>query len=48
LINERELHYTSLSEGTDYQSLHSSVAIDLPPEPLPPEKWPTAKSPAKR
>jgi hypothetical protein len=47
LINERELHYTSLSEGTDYQSLHSSVAIDLPPEPLPPEKWPTAKSPAK-
>ncbi len=50
LINDRELHYTSIDFGTEYQSLHSRTPVELPQQPAPPEQWPMKrlKNSAKR
>jgi hypothetical protein len=40
LINDHELHYTSIEYGTEYRSRHSLTAVELPAQPAPPEQWP--------
>ncbi len=42
LINEHELRYVAVADGTAFRSLHSRVAVEMPSEPLPPEQWSVA------
>ncbi len=40
-IDAREMNYLALPAGPDFHALHSQAPVELPTEPLPPEKWPT-------